>query len=422
MVKWIGRFIGTAIIVSLLATMDSTIMYADDSNTAALESASPQSLLEQSIKSVKLADPTGKLNPASYQMQFVKDSKEFPAIDSIFPDRSGEHIIIVYDLHDYVYKNGEFTNNTIKVASIQAKDGKKVWDTVIGKKQFSQSIYSVQSNGEIFLTTEDKSHFYLHTIDEKTGKITRTISQPHPSKPTFLAWDYWLVDNNQLLVSYEVNNQSTLRYFDAAGKLLRTRTVPGIVRSAQADRILVTNGDVFRYTLSVQDAKGNTIFKKSIADQGFFWNAYLLPDQSVAVESQIDGKAKQKDRFQLIKYNARGEKQWQHTIWDEYSPYLPNGNQMMAFLGVQKKVIFLNDQGKAIHSMFGSEDGWMGLRNKEVYFTGNITRIADAKTMKWLMEMDYEGDKPQVAWLGKQQLAIYDGKNNVIAVIRIKGK
>ncbi len=418
MSKWIRRLVYMFLILSIFTGMDSKILYAEDNSPAVPEAILPQTLLQQSIQSVKLPDQAGKLNTASYEVQFAKDSKEFPYIDSIFSDRSGEHIIIVYQLKDNPYVNGKFQDRTIKIASIRVKDGKKVWDTVIAKKQFRQSIYSVQKNGEIFFTTQDDTTFYLHTINEKTGKITRTISQSHPKERTFLSWDYWLVDNNQLLMSYSVNNKSTLRYFDANGKLLKTRTVSGIVRGAQGNRILITDGDVFNYTLSVQDGKGKNIFKRSIANEGFIWETYFLPDLSVAIESKI--KSEVDNVFRLVKYDASGKKQWQHTTSYNYSPYLLHGDQFVAILAYSKKVFLLNNQGTPTNLLFGTEDDGIDLRNNEMYFSGQDTRIANAKTMEWVAGVQYKGSWTQFAWLGNQKLAIADTDNNIIAVIRIK--
>ncbi|ANF95709.1 hypothetical protein [Paenibacillus bovis] len=417
MVKWIGRLIGTALILSLVISMNSTIMHAEQSNIVGSESLSPQAVLGQSIKAVKIADPKGKLNTASYQVQFAKDSKDFFSIHSMSPDRSGEHLIIMYQTEDEFFASVKDKRQGFRIASIQVKNGKKVWETVIQNERPHDGVYGVESNGEMFVAGEDKDTFYLHTINEKTGKMTRTIKQPHPAASTFMLWDYWLMNNNQLVVSYAINNKSTLRYFDPAGKLLNTRTLSGTVWDAEADHIVVTDGNALRYTLSVQDHKGNATFKKSIVNKDYSLFVYLLPDLSVAVESGMPTPKGYACR--LTKYDAKGKKQWQHAITGPDFPYYEKGNHLMAVHKSSNKVFFLNDQGKETHPLAGN--GTINLAAKEIYFEGQTTRIADAQTMKWLAELQYQGEKPRVAWLGKQQLAVYDTKNSVIAAIRIKG-
>ncbi|WP_235338418.1 hypothetical protein [Paenibacillus wulumuqiensis] len=418
MVKWIGRLLCTALILSLVASMDSTSIHADESSTAAPKSVSPQAMLEQSIQSVKLADAKGKLNTASYQVQFAKDSKEFFHINSMSPDRSGEHMIIMYQTEDEFFASGKDKREGFRIASIQAKDGRKVWETVIPDKRPRDGVYGVESNGELFVAAEDKDTFYLHTVNGKTGKITRTIKQPHPSESIFMLWDYWLIDNNQLVVSYAINNKSTLRYFDPAGKLLKTRTISGTVWDAEANHMVVTDGNALRYTLSVQDHKGNYTFKKSIVNKDYSLFVYLLPDLSVGVESGMPDEKGYACR--LTKYDAKGKKQWQHAITGRDFPYYKKGNHIIAVFEKSNKVSFLNDQGKETNPLIGS--GTINLIEKEIYFNGQNTRIADTKTMKWLAELQYKGEEPRVTWLGKQQLAIYDMKKDVIAVIRIKQK
>ncbi len=419
MATWLRRLVYAGLVLSMLGTMESTTLHADQSSAVASESSPSQATIEKSIQSVRLADQKGKLNAASYQVQFAKDSKDFFSIHTMSPDRSGEHLIIMYQTEDEFFASVKDKRQGFRIASIQIKDGKKVWETIIDNERPHDGVYGVESNGEMFVAGEDKDTFYLHTINEKTGKITRTVKQPHSSDSTFELWNYWLMDNNQLVVSYSTNNKSTLRYFDPAGKLLKTRTISGTVWDAEKDRIVVTDGNFLRYTLSVQDHQGKYTFKKSIVNKDYSLFVYLLPDLSVAIESGMPVKGGYACR--LTKYDAKGKKQWQHAMTSSNFPYKEKGNRILTIHESSNKVFFLNDQGKEINPLVGS--GTINLSAKEIYFEGKTTRIADAQTMKWLAELQYKGEEePRVAWLGKQQLAIYDGKNDVIAVIRIKNK
>ncbi len=418
--KWIGKLLCGVLILSVIITADTEWTYGEGTDTAPTNATSPQQVLQQSITSVKVSDAKGKWNQASYKVQFVKDATAYGYVHSIFPDRSGDHMIVVYQTDTKVFSDGKPKDGTIKIASIRSSDGTKVWETTVSNKELARTAYNVQSNGEIFLMAQDDTTFYLYTINEKSGKITRTIQQDNIYGRGINWWRYWLIDHNQLLVTYTYNNQSLLHYFDANGKLIKKRKIAGTVWAAQSNRMLVTDGNIAHYTLSVQDHTGSYMFKKAIDDPGYLWEAYLLPDLSIAIESEI--KQNENYGYGLIKYNAKGQKQWQHTTMDEPWPYVAYGNQIIDMMGTHKKIAFLNNQGKEAIVLTANEKSVADLRNHEIYFTGHGTRIADASTMKWLVELQYAGKESQASWLGKQQLAIYDGQNKIISVIRMTSK
>ncbi len=418
--KWISKLLCGALILSVVVTADTNLTYGEGTNTTSTNVISSEGVQQQSITSVKVADAKGKWNQASYKVQFVKDATAYGYVHSIFPDRSGDHMIVVYQTDTKVFSDGKPKDGTIKIASIRSSDGTKVWETTVSNKELARTAYNVQSNGEVFLMAQDDTTFYLYTINEKSGKITRTIQQDNIFGRGTNWWRYWLIDQNQLLVTYTYNNQSILHYFDTKGKLIKNRTITGTVWDAQSNRMLVTDGNSAHYTLSVQDLKGSYIFKKSIDDPGYIWDAYLLPDISIAIESQI--KQNESYGYGLTKYNAKGQKQWQHTTMDEPWPYFAHDNQIIDIMGTHKKIVFLNNQGKEATALIANEEGWGDLRNHEIYFTGHTIRIADASTMKWLVELHYTGSEPQTSWLGNHQLAIYNSKNKTISVIHITSK
>ncbi len=431
MVKWIGRLLCSTLVLSMASTANTPLIYGEGANVTS-SSATPQSKLEQAITSVKVADGKGKWSKGSYQVQLVKNSEEFPYIESIFPDRSGEHMIITYLTDITSFEDGVPLDGMLKMASIQIKDGKKVWDAVIDDKPLWNPISQVEANGEILLSTRDDKGIYLHAIDEKTGHITRVITQATALKDSAMRWKYWLVGNNQLLVSYATNNQSTLRYFDANGVLIKTRIIRGIARDANQNRIVVTDGSSDHYTLRVQDHQGHDVFKHFIQSIGYFSHVYLLPDSSVVLESQ--GTKNGRNLYHLTQYNAKGIQQWDDKILDESFSSFVSGNQLVGIFEYQKKIVLLNNKGKVIKQLINQNDAntWMVTSNKQVQFIGedHHIRIADLKNLNWLAEITYSNDesaidwldRQPVTWLSKQQLAIYDSQNKIISVIRITSK
>ncbi|WCT54157.1 hypothetical protein PQ456_13185 [Paenibacillus kyungheensis] len=365
-------------------------------------------IIKNSIKSVQLADENGKLKSATYQMEFARSIANFDSIDSVFPDRSGNNIIVVY--FD--------KNRVVKLASFQASNGKFLWETTLSKGFVRQTIYEVQDNGEIFCTTEDKNNFYLYTVNEKTGKITRFITQALPSKPSFLDWNYWILNNNELLMSFSMNNKSKLRYFDHNGKVIRTQELSGILRDVQNNNLLITSGTSTNVHFKVQDLHEKVRFTGELKD-GMIWESYLFPDLSVALETNIGGIGE--NTFRLHKYNSTGKKEWIHTTINAYSPYKHIGDHIIVITPILSKVISL-DKGKISKVLKDRKDVSISLKHKLLYFSDKTVRIADSKKMKWLAEINYIQNHSYNAWLNKQQLAIIDYDNKVLAVIKITEK
>ncbi|WP_431089848.1 hypothetical protein [Paenibacillus sp. 8b26] len=361
------------------------------------------------LQSVQLSDMTGELKPAKYGLE---KSVEFPDVynlHSMFTDKTGKLIVLNYTT----------AQNELVFRSVDRETGETKWRTSLGSaNSLRQTIEAVQENNEIIATSENKSTIFLHTINAQTGKITRSLSQPKPSGWTFMSWDYFMLKNNILLVSYSAGNQTTLRYLDSNGKLIKTKKINGTLQQASKDEIYATVSATRKgIVIKILDTKYK-VKKEYYYEEESFWNLYFLDNGSFVVETDI--KIKGEATFRLRKYNADGQFEWGHMS-DAFIPYHVIKNQVFATNLKHTKSLLL-EHGKAKSVLFQPDSDYIyyipsGLLNFSR--SGGIA-FADSDTFRWIANLSFSPDSEVTAiWIQHKEAAIFDRDLSTLHIIRL---
>ncbi|UHA71776.1 hypothetical protein [Paenibacillus sp. 481] len=371
---------------------------------------------EKSGIGIEVPAKNGEFVPAEATQLWSTVSKEMAYVFDLFADPTGSLLFSCYQTE---------AGETI-LKAVHMKDGKTAWRISLGKDySLRRTPKKVSANGEILLEGDKGNHMIVHAINAQTGKITRHATQKLPKKNTYFSWDYWITNDNSLLVSYALGNQSTLRYYDQKGRLVQTKKLSGILKHYDNGRyVLVSSTSVgrsFSTNLRIQNEQNKVLHKFNFPAEAY-WNTYFFKDGSFAFE--LSRMNKGDEIFKLYRYSAAGKLQWQYGI-NRFMPYHMSDKHVFVNDYKHRKLMQV-DKGKAVTTLTHKNIDYLHRSSsKGSSFTlktnnGYDILIATADPLSWRAKVTapHEVD---VLWLGAGRIFIFEQEAKQLSVMKMQG-
>ncbi|MCR8846369.1 hypothetical protein NQ117_22035 [Paenibacillus sp. SC116] len=430
-----------------------------------IEVASASSKGGAGAYTIKKADGSGKMKPAYYstewKFQFPKDWE----IEATVVDKKRNMMIVLY----------ETSSKEQGLASYDLTTGERTWRISLagifeGEYQTFTEELEIQRNGEIFISgviyksitkTSESGHSYtdremvsnaLLTIQSSTGKVTRNIITPASNSNDFAEEGPWLLSDGRLMTASSLgleSNKTTLRYYDSAGKLLKTAERNGILMHFNNNEyvyLLKWDQNFTKYTIAVRDEADKVLrnytykteqgkLKKNEVEAA--WGTRFLPDGKFVVFADIYNSVnEQAPRSKRISvFSKHGRLLWMHNIAapDRDSIYYTiigdrlyvvdykaatlaeiNNGKMMKPVKLAKESL---SEGMTVFAdgTFYTEKlarDWSAANNKKHYYIGAL------KPIRNILQVTVP-DHTRLEWTDSTQVLLYNYTNKQVSLLRV---